>query len=231
MTSILERAARPQSKNVAPAFGLPQVNLLPPEISARRALSRVKKLLGFALVVVLGLVALAYVGSLAMLTTANNHLADAEGDTARLTAEAHTYAEVPKVLGQLSDLKSARDLGFSTDIPWQPYIGAIFAVLPAGVQLGSLEETGANPMVAPGGPGNPLEGPSVSRIAFAARSTTMFDTADWVDRLEAVPGFTDAWVSDMKSSEDEDGTIYYAVQATVLLTDVAYVDRFADEGN
>jgi hypothetical protein len=113
----------------------------------------------------------------------------------------------------------------STDIPWKPYVDAITAVLPANVSIDTLTSTGATPMVAPAAPTDPLQVPSVGQLIFQARSSTVPDTSAWIDSLNAIPGFADAWVSSAAVAEDETGT-YYVVSATVQITDAAYSHRF-----
>jgi len=228
MTSTLERSARsPQAGLLGPA--LAQVNLLPPEIRASRALGRVKRGLAFGLVAVLVLAALGYAAAVLRVGSARDQLAIAEADGAQLTEDQQQYAEVPVVLGQLASLDGAREQGFSTEITWKPYLGAILAVMPAGVSLSSIDIVGATPMLASAVPTDPLQAPSVTRIAFAGRSATVPDTGGWIDALNSIPGFSDAWVASVTVAEDESSGVYYSVSSSVQVTDLAYADRFGPE--
>jgi Tfp pilus assembly protein PilN len=232
MTSTLERLARPTTKGASVLIPtLAQVDLLPPEIRAKRGFAKVKRLLAFVLVVVLGAVAFVYAAALVGLTAANQHLSHAQDDTAALTVEQQKYAEVPQVLDRVSALEDARRLGFSTEVTWTPYLGAIFAVMPANVQLSSIEVTGATPMLSAAPPTDVLQAASVETITFSGRSTTLIDTAGWIDALNAIPGFSDAWVSAVTVTEGESRDIYYSVSSSVQVTDAAFANRFAEEGN
>lgn len=228
MTSTLERSDRSLQTGVLGA-ALPQVNLLPPEIRAFRALGRIKRGLAFGLVAVLLLAALAYLWAMLQVSSASRELADSQADTVRLTDQQQQYAEVPVVLGQLNTLRTAREQGFSTEIEWTPYLKAIFAVMPEGVSISSIVVSGATPMLAPAPASDPLQAPSVTRIEFTGRSATLPDTGGWVDALNSIPGFSDAWVSSATVAEDENYGVHYEVVSSVQVSDLAYTNRFASE--
>jgi Tfp pilus assembly protein PilN len=149
-----------------------------------------------------------------------------QAETSRLQTEQQKYAEVPQVLNALASAKAARTLGMSTEVQWKSYLDAITAVLPAGVSLESITVTGATPMTAAPAPSSVLEKASVGQIRFSGRIDTMPDTAAWIDALNAVPGFSDAWVSATAITQT-DKLVYYTVTSTVQVTDAAYAKRFA----
>lgn len=233
MTTTTER---PRTKSGSQGFvaSPPQVNLLPPEIREARGLKAVKRVLALVLVFVVALCAAGFVLAYLDKGTASDDLAEAQAETARLQTEQQQYAEVPRVLGQLDTTKAARQLGMSTEVLWADYYGALAAVLPADVSFDSLAITQATPIAAAAPPSTPLQAPSIGQIAFTARSTTLPNTAQWVDALNSVPGFGDAWVSSASITEDgETQTVYYNVSATVQVRDTAYALRFVpdQEGN
>ncbi len=227
MTALMERA---RSKS-GPAFvpGPPQVNLLPPEVKAARGLKALKRVLAMLLILVVASCAGAYVLALLDKSKAQDQLASAQDDTVRLQAEIQRYAQVPLIRGQLEDAKYARELAMSTEVLWQPYYGAITAVLPPGVSLDNLTVTQATPMTAPAAPSSPLQDPSIGQIAFTARSVTIPDTAAWVDAMNAIPGLGDAWVSSAVVTQDgESEVVYYNVSVTVQIRESAYAQRFVE---
>lgn len=206
--------------------GLPQVNLLPPEVRAARGLRSLKRLLAVVLVVVLGLCIGVFALAKLSQSAADDELASAKKETARLQAEQAKYAEVPRVLTALSDAQTARKIGMSTDVPWSAYYAAVTAVLPADVSIGVLTTTVATPMTAPSGAANPLQKSSVGQIQFTGRSTTVPNTAAWIDALNSVPGFSDAWASSATLAESPSKTVYYEVQVSVQVTSDAFSHRF-----
>lgn len=226
MTAI---ADPPRGKKGAQSLlgGLPQVNLLPPEVRAARGLRNLKRWLGLAmlavLVVCIAVFALAKVSEAA----ADDGLTTAKADAQRLQTEQQKYAEVPRVLSALQAATTAQAVGMSTDVAWTSYYSAITAVLPADVSVDSLGVTlstaatgGATATV------NPLQGASVGQIQFTGRSATLPNTAAWIDALDAIPGFADAWASSATITQSPNKTTYYNVTLTVQVTSAAYTHRF-----
>ena len=226
MTAVMDR---PKPKNAGPTLigvSLPQVNLLPPEVRAKRGLKVLKRWLGVSLLATLVLCVLAFGASLMSAVAAQSDLVTAQVDTTRLQTEQQKYAEVPQVLNALASATAARTLGMSTEVQWKSYLDAIAAVMPAGASLQSITVSGATPMVAAPAPVSGLDKPSVGQIQFSGRIDTLPNTAAWIDALNAVPGFSDAWVSATAITET-DKHVYYTVTSTVQVTDAAYAKRFA----
>lgn len=230
MTAVMDR---PKPKNAGPTLigvSLPQVNLLPPEVRAKRGLKVVKRWLGVSLVATLVLCVLAYGASVVSAAGARADLVTAQKETTRLQNEQKKYAEVPQVLSALAAAKSARTLGMSTEVQWKSYLDAITAVLPANVSIESFAVTGATPILAATNSTNVLQAASVGQVKFTGRIATLPDTAAWIDALDAIPGFSDAWVSSEAITET-DKVVYYTIASTVQVTQSAYAKRFvAAEG-
>lgn len=217
-----------RAKEQAPLVGgLAQVNLLPPEVRAARGLRVVKRWLGISL----GLVVLAlgglFVFSVFSLGVAQTELEAAQADTTRLRNEEAKYAEVPQVLQALKDTTTARALGMSTEVLWKPYIDAMAATQPADVAWETITYAGATPMLAPAAPVSPLNEPALGTLQFSGKAATAPDTAAWIDALNAVPGFSDAWVT-TAALETEDGLAFYQVDASVQVLDSARALRFIE---
>ena len=219
----MKRSSKPQATGAA---SLPQVNLLPPEVRAARGLKVVKRILGLSLVGVLILIGGAYAASIMARAGAQDELADAQEDTLQLQAEESKYAEVPAVRKALDTTKMVRALGMATEVQWNGYLSAITAVLPVDASIETITLEAATPMSAPQAPASPLQGPSVGMLTFTGRSATLPDTAAWIDALNSVPGFSDAWVTSALV-EGADGEPFYTVNSTVQVTAQAYAHRFA----
>lgn len=208
--------------------GLPQVNLLPPEVQAKRGLVRVKRWLGAAVVLSVLLAAgIVFRAGMAK-DAADEELRVAQAETERLLAEQLEYSEVPIVQRNLETIKTARSLGMSTEILWPDYLSAIAATAPAGISIDTIGVSGATPILLATPPINPLQAPSVATVTFSAQSLTLPDTAGWLDGLETVPGFADGWFSTATITEEE-GVALYTVSATVQIDERAYAERFAAE--
>jgi Tfp pilus assembly protein PilN len=229
MSTTLERPQAGAAKGAAGGvtYGLPQVNLLPPEVRAARSLGVLKRWLAIALVLVLALVGLGYGAAYLATQSAEDELAEAQAETTRLQSEEAKYAEVPQVLGAIDSTEVARLLGMSSEIQWKTYLDAVTAVLPVGVSIDQFTMTGpaldaaASPVTAT----DPLQRPSIGSISFQGRSRAVPDTSAWLDALASVPGFADPWVSSVSVTE-EDGSVYYSVTSTVQLTEQTLANRF-----
>ncbi len=230
MSSILSKPISTTKKRAAgvdlPA--VPQVNLLPPEYGDRQRLRGLKRRLAFALAVVLAFAMAAYGAAVVSLTSARDEQAKAEAETTRLLQAQQQYAEVPLVLSQLTRASDARALGMSTEVLWAPYLGALGTVMPAGVTLTSFSMSGATPMAAAPAPTSSLQAARIGTLTFSAKSEAMIDTAAWMDALDGIPGFTDAWVSTAGVTDDE-GVMVYNFSSTVGITESAFAHRFAPE--
>ncbi len=232
MTALLERP-RPRTKSAGQSLlnaGLPQVNLLPPEVNAARGLRRLKRMLAFVLLGVVGVCALMVVYGLFDGQTAKGDLARAEEDARGLQRQLAEpkYAEVPKVMDALDGIADARPKAMATDVSWSEYVDAIAAVLPKGASIDDFSVTYATPMSGVGDPADPLQAPSLGQIAFTGRSVTVPDTAAWIVALNSIHGFNDAWVASAAVTGDQESGEYYRFSSTVQVSRLALTHRFDD---
>ena len=208
---------------------LPQVNLLPNEIRAARGLKQLKVYLAGAVGVALIVVALGYVWSSFEASSAAKDLEAENQRTSDLLAQQRKYAEVPVVLGQLSNAYTARQIAMSTEVLWKDYLGAINAVAPEGVAIATMTVEAATPIVGPAAPAHVLQMPSVGKLTFTGSSPTLPDTVAWLDGLNSIYGFADARMS-VTDTKGEGDALYYEFTATVQMTSAAYAHRFDAEG-
>lgn len=215
--------------DATPVSTWPQVNLLPSEVTAGRRLQSIKKLLVLALAVVVLLASLGYVGALWLERSAADELASAQADNAVLQEEKATYAEIPQTLSAISLAESARQQSMAPEILWPSFLESLRAVTPTGVSYDTLNVnvgTTAQPWA---GSADPLAAAtSIGQVTFTARSTTLPDTAAWIDAINTVKGLDNPWFSRAALSE-KDGTVYYQVEATVDLLPSALSGRFEPE--
>lgn len=205
----------------------PQVNLLPPEIAAGRALSRLKRLLAFVLLGVVLVAALVVVWADTRVDSAQERLEAANADTTRLLAEKTGYHEVTVVIDELNTVRGAILVGTSTEVDWRSYIRAIAGGLPDGVSLDEVTVTSATPLAAQSTSLDPLQQPTLATIQFKARSAAVPDTAALMDDLQAVPGLDYPVVSTESLTGDESTGTYFEVTGQVQVTFEAKLGRFA----
>lgn len=228
-------ATRPMRELVPGAPSTPQVNLLPPEIRASRSLARVKQVLLLVFVLVVAGAAGGYYWAMTQVQSAQDELSAVEAETQRLLNAQKEYAEVPRVLGLLDRATRAREIGTQTEILWAPYLRALMATAPPGVAFENIQFTGSTPTAMLTPPTNPLfQGEYVGSLQWIGRSVGSVDAAAWIEALETVPGFTDAFVTSVEIGErDVNGqqVPFYQVNGEVLLTPDALARRFAPDAD
>lgn len=218
---------RSTTTRVGGAPTLPQVNLLPPEVRAARSLSTVKRWLAIGLGAVVILVALAYGMTVLDQMDAVSSQADAEERAATLAAQEEQYAEVVDVQSAIGLVTQARLAATGQEVLWKAYLDAVTAVLPSDVSVGSFALAGPDPMALTATSVPVLGTAGIGSLAFEGRTAQLPDTAAWIDALNSVPGFSDAWASTVSLAQDDaSGGSYYSVSMTVRLTDVALAHRF-----
>ena len=234
MTAVSERGSR-AGRPAVPArvlAPLPQVNLLPPEVSAARGVRRTQRWLAVGLLVVLVLCLMGWGGSMLVQDAAQDDLVQAQGDTAAIQAQTQQYAEVPQVLQQLDQAEQAQQYGMAADVLWANYIGAIVAVLPPDVKIESISSTLSTAAQAATLTPDPLTPGGIGELQLVGRTTTLPDTADWIEGLDGVPGFAGVRMSTMAVAADaDDGTTFYRVTLKVQVTDDALSGRYVPGGS
>lgn len=229
MTALADRATKARKADSRPqGSGMPQVNLLPPEVHASRALSKTKHRLVYVVVGAVVVIVGGYGYGVFDTMTAQSQLTAAQDDARSLQTKVNAYAEVPQVLNQASEVNKARTSAMADDVVWKSYLDAITAVLPAGVSIDSLTITGPDSQTASGGTTStsPLDPTGVGTVAFSARSATVPDAAAWVDALSSVPGLSGATVSSVSVAADEGAAPYYTVTMQASLTSAVLSHRF-----
>ncbi|MEN0128156.1 MAG: hypothetical protein AAGC49_01860 [Brevundimonas sp.] len=223
MNKLLERPSR-SPKVFVP--GMPQVNLLPPEVVEARGLKALKRKLLVLVVAVAALCVIGFGYGKMQGASASSELSDAEAKTTQLQAEVQKYAEVPATIAQLKKVEGSLAAAMATDVDWKKAVAQIAAVLPDTVSIDTYTVAGATPMEAAAGPADPLQSPSVGTISFTLRATEAADTAPWIDAMNSLPGFQDAWFSQATTSSD-DGGDFFQIQGSVQFTQDRYTNRFA----
>jgi len=219
-----------QPAQVPGAPSLPQVNLLPPHVRAKRKIAVVRVWLGLALLVVVLLIILAAVVTVWEKQSAAADLADIQARNDTLQQEQLQYAEAPRVLRELKARESARAVAMSTEVLWSPYLSAISSATPLEVSIdtvtvsqdtvwGGSTSLSAGPLSTPG---------TVGLVNINGRAQSLAAVSDWQDSLSKLKGVVDVEVSSIEIGAEED-SVYYAVSATLSLTSDAFANQFVTE--
>lgn len=217
MSQLLEtvkQSARSGSErrvNDIGASRLPQVNLLPSDISAARGLKKLKVRLAVVVLLVIALVGVGYVLVAGTVTTAQEKLTTEQRRTSTLQNEQRKYAEVPVLLKRWNDTSQALYLASVGEVAWQPVIDAISSVTSKDVTLNQLVIESWDPLNGMPAPSDDVQLPVVSRIAFETITTERPATVEWLTGLEALPGFGDARIVSIEATGEGNDLRYESV--------------------
>ncbi|QNO37772.1 hypothetical protein H4J02_01645 [Protaetiibacter sp. SSC-01] len=185
------RAAGNRKTSVA-LGAVPRVSLMPPELGERNrqlGVQRGLRLLMFA-AVVLAIGATAGAWYLAFGATLAAQAEQAR--TADLLLQQQQYAEVQQAIRAVELGEAALRVGGSTEIDWQDYLGRVQASLPEGVLLESFTVDASTVTEQYPQSSIPLQGNRIATLQFSAKSSTLPEIPDWLNRLQGLPGFVDA---------------------------------------
>jgi Tfp pilus assembly protein PilN len=206
--------------------GVPRVDLLPPEVRARRRARALRRSLVLAVVGVAAAVALATAGSFAYNIQANVALAMEQARTTSLLGQQAKYADIRSMQDDIKLLHAAQEVGASTEIQWKAYLEKVQATLPAGVSVQTVEVESASPLAEFQQGSTPFEGPRVATITFSARTDSFPSTPEWLKALEGLPGYVDATPNNLTRDE---GTGSYTVSITMHVNGDVYDGRFSSK--
>lgn len=208
---------------------LPQVNLLPAEFVEKRELGALKRKIGTAFIGFFVVLVLSYVAVHVEKAAVDRRYDQALEETARLKAEEVKYAEVPRILSQITKIEAALRDGMYREILWRDYLGAIAATVPDDGIIQTLSVTAATPNDPEPQPIDELQGPGIGQLTFSVNLKTMPDTVAWINELNAIPGFTGARFAEARYLQSPDGDTTYEFTGTVRLLEDIYSLRFEPE--
>ncbi|WP_062316497.1 PilN domain-containing protein [Demequina maris] len=208
----------------------PQVNLLPPEIAARRSQGRVRALI----VVIFGLflvaVAAVYFLVLGMRTAAENELQAEQDRRLELQTELASYGYINELSDKFENSIKAREWAGSTDIDWATHLTALLNVAPEGIAFSDMTMAQGTPAGAVAGDGTAFQNADMGSISFTGRADTADLTADLIEAFDSLPGFSDTWVEakQMQANEETD-TVYWEYSGATRITYTALSGRTETE--
>ena len=207
--------------------GVPRVDLLPPEVKARRKAKAIHRLLGYGVAAVALVVVAAIGGVSALGLQAQAQLSSAQLQTGVILAQQKKYLEVRQVQREVSLVQAAQQVGASTEISWKDYLMKVQSTLPANVVIKTVTIDSATPLAIYAQPTAPLQGARVATLTFEATSPTLPEVPVWLTALATLPGFADATPGSV--SLDPTNNVYTA-KITMHINEAAFDGRFAAKG-
>jgi hypothetical protein len=203
----------------------PRVHLLPPEVVADRKAAVLRSRLGLGVVAVVAVVALGILGASSMAASAQHDLATDQAATQGLLKQELTYAKVRTVQDQVDLIKTAQQVGASTEIAWMPYLDKVQQTLPPNVAITGVVVDSSTPIDLYPQSTASLQGPRVATIVFTAQSPSLPEVPSWLLNLKTLPGYADA----LPGSVNLDQSGVYTVTITMHVDEKAFSDRFSQK--
>lgn len=203
----------------------PRVHLLPPEVLADRRAAVLRGRLGLGVVAVVAVVALGILWATSTAATAQRNLATEQAATQGLLKQETTYAKVRTVQDQVDLIKTAQEVGASTEIAWTPYLQNVQATLPPSVAITGVNVDSSTPIELFSQSSASLQGPRVATIVFTAQSQSLPAVPSWLLALKTLPGYADA----LPGSVNLDQNGVYTVTITMHVDEKAFSNRFSQK--
>jgi Tfp pilus assembly protein PilN len=173
--------------------GVPRVDLLPPEVHARRQDGRLNRMLVLVLVAAVVLSGGVVLGAKLVADGSAANLAGAQARTAQLLAQQRRYSTVSSTKSRLAATRAARATVAGHVIDWRGYLRSVSATLPAGVHVAAatVEAAGATTTGAAAA-GVAAPPGTVATLTLQVRTAHWTAVQDWLTALPALRGFLDA---------------------------------------
>jgi len=190
-----------------------RVDLLPAGLDDARRFRRVQAGLGGALLLVLGLVALAWVIGAGHVRTAEDALGAEQQRTTQLQRQQARYAEVPVVTKQLDAARAAQRAVSAFDVSWFGMLDAVAGRTPAETTVSTMTLTLDPAATSPGGSGvvpptDPLGVPGVGSVTMVGTAPSQDAVASLLEGLAQVPGLAHPLVTSSTFTSSTSGVAY-----------------------
>ncbi len=204
-----------------PGWGI-VANLIPPEVLQARRVRAIRKLVAFALCLLVLLAGAGYGFAFYRSHQAETSLAAEQSRTSQLMAQQRQYADVTRIEGSVATIRGqlAGLLGTDVDVP--ALLSSILRQLPAGATVSQLAvtmdtHTTQLPNAAAGASLDTSGHPHIGAITLSGQATRVSDVSILVDRLAAVPGLVDPYpTSNTANEKGTQFTIQFSINDTLL---------------
>lgn len=200
----------------------PRADLMPPEVRAAERARATLKIIAFAAVIVVVIMAGGFGWAALRAAQAQSGLAAAQQATLSISKQQAKYTEATTLTDLVTTVTAARLYGVSSEVLWSTYYDAITAVLPAGVALTSVVMSGEKPWDPVNPDVDPLAQTGVASIAFVVSSPSVLDQTALTRSMSTLKGFAGSSITQLTLNKN-----VYSASVTVGLTSDALSGRFA----
>jgi len=209
-----------RARSTVAVGGVPRVDLLPPEITARARDRAAQSWVVLLLVVAVGIVVLGVGYAFVQNATAQVRLLFAQTQTQALQSEQEQYGEVRAVQDSIVLAEEARTVGASSEILWSPTLAALLAVRPGDVELDSATLSFPAPWSPASVSDSPLAKPRVASVTLLLKAGSIESLSAFVAAVSGREIVANAELQSVTGPAPFTGTV------VIDLTDAARSDRF-----
>lgn len=203
-----------------------QVNLLPPEIEAKRTQGRAKAMIYLGLAAFVILLGVAWFFAFSAGQFAESDLAYEQDRRPVLVTELASYDYIKDIEAQKDNSVLARQWAGASDITWADYMTAFVESVPSEVALTDVVMAQGTPYGPAGTDGTIFGLSDMGSLAFTGKASSPELVAEFVDAIDAVPGFYDTFVEVNKIGSNEDtDTVYWEYAGATRVSFNALSDR------
>ncbi|HNE88093.1 MAG: PilN domain-containing protein [Candidatus Nanopelagicales bacterium] len=205
----------------------PTPDLIPPAILLRRQVQRSKRMVLFALLAVVALLAGLFVIGRVQLASATAELATAQQRLRDAEAEKAKYAEVPAVYAAVDAARAELAQAMGNEVQVARLVANLAAIMPPSVSL-----TQVSMIIGPEDEADTVAkatdeavAPLVGTVTFSGEAATFNDVSLWIETLRNNPDYQNVILTDV-SRDDTNGV--YLFTNTAELTDQALSGRYVE---
>jgi hypothetical protein len=196
-----------------PGWGI-VANLIPPEVLQARRVRAVRKLVAYALCVLVLLGGVGYGLAWYRSRQAADALAAEQSRTSQLLAQQKRYADVTLLQSSVAGVRTELSQLLATDVDMPVLMAAIITQLPARATISQLAVTmsppeGAKAAASQATGSGTLDTsgrPHIGLISITGQAARVSDVSTLVDRLSALPGFIDPYPT--SNTTNDKGTLF-----------------------
>ena len=200
---------------------VPRVNLLPSEILDGRAFRRVQRALAGAVAATLVVGGAAFAWSVHEVSSAQAALDVSRARTAQLHTEEAKYADVPRVLAQVEQAKTARKTALGADVLWYRFFDDLAAATPDTVAL-----TNVTVSLGSGGSSDLLTPSGIGTVTFDGGGDRFPDVSSWLESVAGVDGLDGSTLQSATRTADGGGEGRVSFTSKIVIDASALSHRY-----
>jgi Tfp pilus assembly protein PilN len=195
----------------------PRVNLLPPEITAPRAVRKLAAMLAGAVVVCAVGVGGGYLYAGSGEGKARSDLASAQAAQAGLERQQRALLPAQQAQAQIQSAQAALAAAMGSEVLWSRYLDQLRLTRPDGIRFTQvkLDPTTATGPSAGGSTTSTTVPGAIATLTITGKASSQPDVADLLDQLAKIKGFAGVYLTSTDGDTTSGGVVSYTVTASV----------------